>query len=535
MQTDIRSFLFIILTLICHLSLGKLNLMAVEKAEPTPSSKNFENQEIISSPQISKSSSPNNSSTSSTENTLKEQSIETKHVLSINGNEVPYKSTAGTLILKDNNGKAKASIFYISYVKENTNDLKSRPITFCFNGGPGSSAVWLHLGVFGPKIISFEEPVSLNPNYNLVDNPHSLLESTDLVFIDPVSTGYSSTAAGEDPKQFHNVDEDIRSIAQFIHLYITRNGRWGSPKFIAGESYGTIRAAGLAGYLNERYHMNLNGLILVSSILNFQTNDFSPGNDLSYVLYLPTYTATAWYHKKLSPELQEMPLEELLKEVELFSRDEYSIALFKGSQLSDEDREQIIDKLSYYTGLSTQYLGMANIRVNIFRFAKELLRNEAFSIGRFDSRFKGENTDTLAESLDYDPSLESVLVAFTPAFNQYVRETLKWEKDDQYRIIGNVHPWDYSKATNQYLNVAETLREVMIKNPCLKVFVASGFFDLATPYFAAHYTFNHLNLTPFRCGLIELKDYEGGHMMYLNPTVLKQMNKDLNAFIHAYD
>ena len=465
-------------------------------------------------------------------NNLKEERSETNHIVKINGVDVSYKATIGTQLLKDEEGTVKGNMSYIAYTKDGE-DSSSRPITFCFNGGPGSSSVWLHMGTFGPKRVALnEEGYALLP-YHFVDNEYSILDVTDLVFIDPISTGYSKTAPGVDVKQFHGVDEDIRTVAEFIRLFATRNGRWDSPKFLAGESYGTTRAAGLAGYLHDEYCMYFNGILLVSSILNFQANDFNEGNDLPYMLFLPTYTATAWYHKRLSSELQAKELPMLLDEVKEFANREYALALIQGDILAPEEKEKMAQKLSYYTGLSANYYEDNNLRVNIYRFSRELLRKQKRTIGRFDGRFVGINNDVTGDSSTFDPSLEAVCGAFTATFNQYVRQDLKWEIDEQYKILANVSPWDwtYNKAVNQYLYVADTLRQVMTKNPALRVFVASGYYDLATPFAATEYTFQHLGLDPTIRSHVSMAYYDAGHMMYIYRPAMVKFKQDVTKFI----
>ena len=463
--------------------------------------------------------------------TFKEDVSETTHTAKINGVELSYKATAGNLILKDESGKAKASIFYVAYTKQNENNLVQRPITFCFNGGPGSSSVWLHLGVFGPRRLGFEEGGTPAPPYQLTDNDYSILDMTDLVFIDPVSTGYSRAAPGEDPKQFYGVEEDVKSIAHFVRLFLTRQDRWESPKYLAGESYGTTRAAALAKHLHEESHLYINGVILISSILNFQTlTDPQGGNDLPYISFLPTYTAIAWYYKKLPEDLQRLGLQKAMQEAEKFAMNEYNWALMQGDNLDAQKKQEIVQKLARYTGLSPSYIDKSNIRINNIRFAKELLRNEKRTVGRFDTRYQGMDYDAAGECFDYDPSFEALIGPFSGAFNYYVRNELKWKDDAEYKCLAQVTPWNYSKASNQFLHVGESLREVMTKNPTLKVFVGSGYYDLATPYFGTDYTFGHLNLDPSLRNNVKKYYYEGGHMMYTHLPSLIKLKQDLANF-----
>ncbi|WP_079989361.1 S10 family peptidase [Candidatus Protochlamydia phocaeensis] len=458
-----------------------------------------------------------------------EEFSETRHEVTINGQPIAYKAVAGNMILRDDNCKSKASLFFISYTKEGTEDMRQRPITFCFNGGPGSSSVWLHLGVFGPRRVFLTENGDALPPYHLVDNEFSILDQTDLVFIDPVSTGFSRAIPPEEAKRFHGVEEDIKSVAEFIRLYITRFNRWESPKFIAGESYGTTRAAGLAGYLHDEYYMYVNGVILVSSVLNFQSIDFSAGNDLSYLLFLPSYTAAAWYHKKLPEDLQQASLTEVLQAARDFVNNEYVLALFKGDLLSPQQRADVTRKLARFTGLSSDYIEKSNLRIDILRYAKELLRNRKRTIGRFDSRFMGIDADAVGERFEYDPSADAIFGAFTATFNNYVHTELKWKNDNHYKILTSVQPWDYG-ISNQYLNVADTLRGVMTKNPYMTVFVANGYYDLATPFFATEYTFNHLGLDPSLLDHIDMQYYDAGHMMYIHRPSLIKLKKDLASY-----
>jgi carboxypeptidase C (cathepsin A) len=462
----------------------------------------------------------------------KEVVSETKHSVTIDGKSIAYRAVAANMLLKEENGKPRANIFYIAYIKEGTTDYSKRPLTFSFNGGPGSSSVWLHLGLLGPRrVLMTDEGQAMAPPYKLVDNDNSMLDQTDLVFIDPVTTGYSRAVPGEDPKQFHGYQEDIETVAEFIRLYTTRNQRWSSPKFIIGESYGTTRAAGLSGYLQEHDGLYLNGIMLVSSILNFETADFNPGNDLPYLLYLPTYTATAWYHKKLPADLQS-DLRKTLEQSEAFVYGEYADALMKGDHISVEEKHSTAERLARFTGLSTQYVEESNLRIPIFRFVKELLRTERHTVGRLDSRFEGRDADAAGESFEYDPSYAAIQGPFTASLNQYVRSELKYESDLPYEILtGRVQPWSFKNYENQYLNVAETLRGAINQNPHLKIFVANGFYDLATPFFATHYTFDHLGLEPDLRSNISMGFYEAGHMMYIHKPSLIQLKKDLTHFL----
>jgi len=469
---------------------------------------------------------------------VKDNLIVTQHSVVIGGQEVKYTVTTGTLVLKEETDrdkdyegeKPKAQFFFIAYTRDGIENPAERPLTFSFNGGPGSSSVWLHLGVLGPRrvVMTYEGDLP-KPPYQLTDNEFSLLDQTDLVFIDPIGTGYSRPADGEKAKQFHGFKKDIESVGDFIRLYTTRYNRWLSPKFLIGESYGTTRASGLSGYLQERHGLYLNGIMLVSTVLNFATIDFTPGNELPYALFLPTYAATAWYHRALRVR---RPLQKLLEEVQEFALNEYAPALMKGAALPKRERAIVLEKLARYTGLSVDYLDRSNLRITDYRFFKELLRSRGRTVGRLDSRFLGLDRDTLGEGTYNDPSFTNIIGPYTAGFYDYVRRELKFEKDVPYEIItGNVHPWSYAEHENQHVYVAETLRQAMTINPHLKVFIANGYFDLATPYFATEYVFNHLGLDESLRGNLSMAYYEAGHMMYIHLPALEQLKKDLAEFI----
>ena len=465
---------------------------------------------------------------------LEEKVVTSKHSLRIGGQEIKYTAAAGTILLKLEDGTPKASIFYVAYTKDDVSDFAQRPITFSFNGGPGSSSVWLHLGAFGPRRVQMGDAGALlPPPYKLVDNDASLLDTTDLVFIDPVSTGYSRAVPGEPPKQFHGIEEDVQSVAEFIRLYATRNKRWPSPKFLAGESYGTTRAAGLSGYLQQHFGMYLNGIVLVSSILNFETAEFDPGNDLPYLLYLPSYTAIAWYHKKLPPDLQG-DLQKAIDESRKFAAGEYTDALTAGDSLSSDRHKETAQKLARLTGLSANFVDECNLRVRLGRFTKELLRDRRRTVGRLDGRFLGIDADSGGSRPDYDPSMAAIIGPYTGALLDYVRNDLKFESDLPYETLTpRVQPWNFEPYENRYVNVAETLRSAMTQNPFLHVFVAKGYYDLATPFFAADYTFDHLGLDESLRGHLSGAYYEAGHMMYVHPPSLAKLKQDIAKFMSA--
>jgi carboxypeptidase C (cathepsin A) len=464
-----------------------------------------------------------------------DKTVQTKHAVRIGGQEIKYTATAGMMVMKLEDGTPKASVFYVAYIKDDVSDAAKRPITFAFNGGPGAGSLWLHVGALGPRRVEMGDVGNLlPPPYKFVDNEASILDVTDIVFVDPVTTGYSRPVPGEADKQFHGVQEDVQSVGDFIRLWATRNRRWGSPKFLAGESYGTTRAAGLSGYLQQRYGMYLNGIILISSILNFQTAEFDTGNDLPYILYLPTYTAIAWYHKKLPSDLQQAGLEKAVAESKGFALGGYADALMAGDALSAAKRTEVAQKLSRLTGISGDYIDRANLRIEIQRFDKELMKSERRTVGRLDGRFTGIDADAAGEKPDYDPSLAAIVGPYTATLNEYVRGELKFESDLPYEFLtGRVRPWSYEPYENRYVNVAETLRRAMTQNQFLHVFVGKGYYDLATPFFAAEYTFDHLGLDPALRSHISGGYYEAGHMMYVHHDSLMKLKQDLAQFIQA--
>lgn len=472
---------------------------------------------------------------------IKKPLATTQHTINLNGKTISYTATAGPLRVNKPNEKPGADIFFMAYTRNDTKDKSQRPLTFVFNGGPGSSSVWLHLGGLGPRIVSMtDEGHSFTPPYGLVDNEYSLLDITDLVFIDPVSTGYSRPLPGEKKSQFHGVNEDIASVGEFIRHYVTDYERWTSPKFILGESYGTTRAAGLSGYLQGRTHgMYLNGIILVSSVLDFQTIMFMPGNNLPYVLFLPHYTATAWYHKNLPADLQSKSLREVLTEVEKFALNEYSVALLKGNRLAPEKQQQVITQLARYTGLTAEYIKQTNLRIQHNRFVKELRRSDFQTVGRLDSRFLGRDADAAGENYEFDPSSAAIQGSFSTMLNYYLREELKYKEEYPYAIYGNVMPWNFSGGgmmggrssfMGMGLNIGETLRRAMSENLHLKVFIANGYYDGATPYFGTEYTFSQLDLNSEFNDRVAMGYYEAGHMMYIHKPSSAKLKKDLVEF-----
>lgn len=469
----------------------------------------------------------------------------TEHEITVNGKPLKYEATAGTFQMKDEQGKSKASFFFVAYRKtdgaatrptseEATPAPATRPITFVFNGGPGAAAVWLHLGAVGPERVDLDDQgLPPPPPHRLLPNPQTWLDVTDLVFIDPVGTGYSRPAEGQKGEEFYGVEQDIASVADFIRLYTTRYQRWLSPKFLAGESYGTTRAAGLSEYLSDRYGIDLNGIILISSVLNFQTIDFSEGNDLPYALYLPSYTAIAWYHHKLSADLQG-DLQKATQESEQFATGDYLTQLAKGGALSADDRASVVKKLSRLTSLSPEFIDKSNLRIGPGAFRKQLLNDQRKIIGRFDGRITGVDPDPASQRSDYDPSLSLYLPAYQADINDYLRRTLRFSSDLPYEALTDrVQPWNFGRGGNGYLDVAGALRSAMLQNPHLKVMFNVGYFDLATPYWSQVYTINHLDLTDALKTNIELKRYMGGHMLYHPKADLERLTTNVADFIDS--
>ena len=467
---------------------------------------------------------------------VEEKPVVTEHETTIGGNRISYTATTGQIPLKDDAGKTKARIFFVAYVmkRDPSGDTASRPITFVFNGGPGAASIWLHLGTAGPKrVVVPEDGRPPAPPYKLQANEHSWLDVTDLVFIDPVGTGFSRPAEGEKSREWFGVAGDVESVGEFIRIYLTKYNRWPSPKFLAGESYGTTRAAGLSEHLHDRHGIDLNGIVLISTVLNFQTLSASPGNDLPYPLFLPTFTASAWYHKKLSPRLQNQELQKTLDEAQAWALGTYLPALARGSSLSNEDRQQIVAKLAEYSGLPVDYVERSFLRVSPGRFQKSLLADRRKLIGRMDGRITGDDADPLNDTPEFDPSLTGYVGLFSSTFNDYVRRELKYEGSEwtNYEFLSpRVGPWDFGPAGSGYLNVATTLRECMAKVPAMRVMLASGWYDFATPFTAADYTINQMPLSDALRKNITHEYYEGGHMMYLNEPALAKLKRDLEKF-----
>ena len=465
----------------------------------------------------------------------------TKHSISIGGQRIDYTATVGHLVLLDEKGLKRSHNFYIAYTKDQpknkVSDQAKRPITFAFNGGPGSSSVWLHMGALGPKRVEMnDDGTSAGPPYSVIDNAFSWLDKTDLVFIDPIETGYSRPAEDVEKSEFTGYTQDLSSVGDFIHKYVSLNGRWISPKFLAGESYGTTRAAGLSGYLQDRHGMYLNGIVLISAVMNFQTLAHNEGNDLPISLFLPSFAATAYHHGKID-KTRYPTLNAFLDEVERYAMVDYTTFLMKGTRTTAEEREAVAVKLSAYTGIDKAVIARNHHRPTTRIFAKELLRTESRTIGRFDGTIKGMDRSDSGDGTDFDPSYNlTVYGPYTAAINDHLRTTLNYENSDKvYEILtGKVYPWNYGCDQNKFLNNAEALRSAIHKNPALRVLICSGYYDLATPYFATDYTVDHLFLNEELRKNITTTYYHGGHMMYTMKSELIKLTADVKKFYDGF-
>lgn len=462
-----------------------------------------------------------------------EPPVVTKHSLNTGSRTLNYSVTTGFMPIKnERTGDVEAKIFYMAYTLDGISDPKTRPLMFSFNGGPGSASVWLHLGALGPKRVKMlDDGLMPPPPYELVNNDSTWLDQTDMVFIDPVGTGYSRATKAEFAAKFFGVNGDIESVGETIRMYLGRAERWSSPLFLVGESYGTTRAAGLSNWLFD-HGIGLNGICLVSTVLNFQTIRFADNNDLPLVLIVPSYTATAWYHKKLTPEWQNKPLREVLLAAENFAVNEYATAMLRIDRLSASERQNLLDKFSSLTGLSKTFIENNNFRVDLDEFNKELLRDRRRTTGRLDSRFLGYDKDSASEGTDTDPSMNAIRTPYTAAFNDYVRRDLNYKSDTEYFILGGgiTAPWNYN-VSNGYADTSGSLAAAMRKNPYMKIFMASGYYDMATPYFAAEYTISAMNLDPALRRNISVSYYEAGHMMYIEKNSLVKLKTDVAAFM----
>ena len=463
-----------------------------------------------------------------------EPPVVTHHEIQVGGKTLRYTATTGYMpIRNEESGEVEANIFFVAYTLNGA--APKRPLMFSFNGGPGSASIWLHLGAIGPRRVKMlpggEMP---QPPFELVDNEDTWLDHTDLVFIDPVGTGYSRAVKKDLGKKFWGVRGDISSIAEFIRLYLSHNQRWTSPLFLVGESYGTTRAAGLSGYLVD-HGIALNGVVLISSVLNFQTLEFTRGNDLPYILFLPTYTATAWYHKKLPADLQQRDLASVLTEAQQFAAGTYATSLGKGDSLTAQERQTLIDQVSRFTGIDRSVVDFNDARLEQGVFSRELLHNQKLTVGRLDSRFIGDDISRVrGEGRFFDPSMSAIRPPFTATFNNYVRTELGFKSDLEYYVLGGgVGEWDWGSAGEGFPDTSEALRLAFVKNPYMKLFVANGYYDLATPFFATQYTLDHMNLTPAQHQKISLGYYDAGHMMYIKSDSLTRLKKEVGGFLNS--
>jgi carboxypeptidase C (cathepsin A) len=453
-----------------------------------------------------------------------------QHELSVGGKTLSYTTTTGLMPIRDDKGELKARLFYTAYTLDAPASDTPRPLTFTFNGGPGSASVWLHMGGLAPKRVEMLRDGGMpKPPFTFVDNEYTWLEETDMVFIDPVDTGYSRAVNDEAAKEAKDVKGDIATVGEFIRLYLARNARWMSPLFLCGESYGTFRSAGLAGYLVER-GVAFNGIILISSILNMQTARFTLGNDLPYQLFLPTYAATAWFHNRVPKDLKKKDIRTFLTEVETWIEEEYVGALSLGDRLPADRRKKVLDALERYTGLSRAYIDHSNLRIDIHQFCKELLRDEMRTVGRLDSRFKGMDKDGVSESPEFDPSMAAIRPPFTSVLNTYFRTELGYESDVEYHILRGLE-WNWGDAMRGYSDTSDDLRAAFTKNPYMRILVASGYYDLATPYYATEYTLSHMNLDPEVRPNIHVEEFETGHMVYIDYNAMIKLKEAVSTFI----
>ncbi|MCC6572891.1 MAG: peptidase S10 [Planctomycetes bacterium] len=457
-----------------------------------------------------------------------EKMSSTAHTASLGGETINYTATAGNFVLTEEDGTKKASYFFVAYTKDKPGDLSRRPLTFSFNGGPGSCSVWLHLGVFGPRRVKMgDEGMAPTPPYELIDNECSILDKTDLVFMDPVSTGFSRPLPGEEADQFHGVQEDVQWNAEFIRMYVGRNNRWLSPLFLAGESYGTFRACMLAHHL-QGDGIYLNGLVLVSAFLNPE----GARGDLAFALALPTIAASAWFHKKLPEELQK-DLRKTLDEVEKFSLREYLPALALGSRLAKAERDRIRGQLARYSGLPEDTIERANLRIT--GFSTELLKDKNLQLGAYDTRYTGPARTSATGSFTAEPSIAPVMGPYAACIRSYLRNELKYETELPYEILGDVSPWNWSdgkreRGSDRIPDASARLAGALMQNPRMKVLMASGYYDQVTRYSVSDYVFAHMDISDELRKNLRTEYYEAGHMMYLRQSALKKLKADLDSF-----
>ena len=452
-----------------------------------------------------------------------EKNSVTHHTARVGGQQISYTANAATYVIKADDGTPKATMFFVAYTKDNVPDVAKRPVSFVYNGGPGSASLFTHMGLGPRRVVLTSDGHGMPAPYSVTDNEDSFLDATDLVFIDAISTGYSRPAPGERPAQFHGIIEDANWFADFIYQYITRNQRWASPKYLIGESYGTTRSAELSGVLQERHQIYLNGIVLLSTVAFANW-----GADDRFEFFLPTYSTSAWYHKLLPSDLQSESVAQVAQQAREFAHGEYAQALQKGDEISPDDYKKVVQDIARFTGLSPKYIEQTNLRISSFRWFKELERDKRRTVGRLDSRFEGMDVDAAGERNEYDSSEASYEGAFVATFHDYVRRELKWDSDAYYAVSGNVRPWDQTGNTA----VAEVLRSAMTEQTHLKVLVLCGYYDLATPFNGIEQTVSHMQLEPSVRKNVSFTYYESGHMVYIDDNARHKLHKDVDDFIN---
>jgi carboxypeptidase C (cathepsin A) len=463
----------------------------------------------------------------------------THHTVNINGKSVAYTANAGTMVVRDADGKPTGTVFYVAYTRDQE-DAATRPVTFFFNGGPGSASIWLSMGLMSPKHPEMgpngSQPA---PPYNLVDNPYSPLDATDLVQVDAMMTGYSRPAPGSKVSDFTGASNDLAMFGQFIRNYLDKYNRWASPKYLYGESYGTFRSAGLASELQSAEGIELNGVMLLGTVLDLGNIQPGPSNDVPYESFLPTYTATAWYHKKLPSDLQTKTLEQVVQQARAYAFGDYMGVLAKGNTLTSAEKTAAAQQIARLTGLSPSFILNTNLRVDPGVFRTELLRDERETVGRYDSRMIGLNGNASSQRQDYDPSDVAPAGAFMAAYMRYLHNDLDYTNDLQYYTGGHAGRWDYTGLTGAgnlgagYPSTSDMLRTAMAKDPYLHVMVGAGYYDMATPFANAEYTFNHLGYDQTYRDRVAFKYYKSGHMAYLNQDSARQLKSDIVSFIQS--